>query len=389
MKNKIFLILSIMIVLLLSHSCTERIFLETVNGFVRSDDDRNYFLKFEDYPSTEFVLLSKDNDSLRYCLSSCEENDNNNENFVLNYLITDGDYDIFFLDNLRDTLFQTSQYLYKTSITTIDERDDLLEIVILDVEQGDSFIIITPENKDITVIDGGYGSLGTFGAWAGAGETILLDYLLQRQMNNIYTIIETHHDGDHYGGLDDVEESSEIEFSRYIDADSNDSIFVGDTLFFHSRNNNSLIDKSLSGQIFNINYPPNFADSSSENNRSIFFKLNYKNFDMLFTGDIEEDVEDYILENFAGNLELDLDSEILKIAHHGSRYSTTDEFLDLADPNVSIISAGAGNPYNHPTEEVIEKLSFNDNKIFRTDIDGTIKIFTDGKSIEFIIGVNY
>jgi len=387
MKTTIRKILTFVVFLVLIFSCTERIFLETVNGFVKSEDNSSYFLKFGDYPDVEYVFLNNiDNDSLEYCISSCEETEIINEKFVLNYLVADGEYNIFFLDDSRDTIFQTIQYLENLPLAST--RNDLLEIVILDVKQGDSFIIITPDEKDITIIDGGYGSIGTFGGWAGSGETILLNYMIDRQLNNIYTLVETHNDADHYGGLYDVVNSTEIDFERYIDANSNDSIFVGDTLYFFSDNNsnNSVTDKSINGQIFNINYPPDFADSSSENNRSIFFKLNYNNFDMLFTGDIEHDIEEYILANYVGDLEADLDSEILKVAHHGSRYSTTDDFLELANSNISIISAGEGNPYHHPTDEVIDKLNFSNNKIFRTDMDGTIRIFTDGKSIEIVTG---
>lgn len=387
MKNvmilKIFVVVSIQLILF---SCTDRIFLETLNGFVKSEDNRSYFLKFEDYPNTEYILLSKDNDSLKYCISSCDETEIINERFILNYLTEEGEYDITFLDNSGDTLFQTNQFLENISVSSISERNDLLEIVVLDVKQGDSFIIITPAEKDITIVDGGYGSIGTFGGWAGSGETILLNYLLERQLIDLYSIIETHHDGDHYGGLLDVVQSSEINYDRYIDADSNDSIDVGDSLFFFTGSNSSAIDRSINGQVFNINYPPNFSDSSSENNRSIFFKLNYLNFDMLFTGDIEESIEDYILANYEGDLESDLNSEVLKVAHHGSRYSTTDEFLELANPKISIISAGEGNPYHHPTEEVLDKLEYSNSKTFRTDIDGTIRILTNGKSIEFIMG---
>ena len=382
MKTTILKIVMFVLSLFLIFSCTDRIFLETVNGFVKSEDNSSYFIKFEDYPSLEYILFNRDSDSLEYCISSCEETVNGNEKFVLNYLVDAGEYNIFFLDDSKDTIFQTIQYLENLPLSST--RDDLLEIVVLDVKQGDSFIVITPDEKDITIIDGGYGSIGTFGGWAGSGETILLNYLIENQLDNIYTLVETHNDADHYGGLYDVVNSSEINFDRYIDANSNDSISVGDSLYFFSGFNNSVTDKSINGQIFNINYPPNFADSSSENNRSIFFKLNYNNFDMLFTGDIENDIEEYILENYAGDLETDLDSEILKVAHHGSRYSTTDDFLELANTNISIISAGEGNPYHHPTEEVIDKLNFSNNKIFRTDIDGTIRIFTDGESIEII-----
>jgi len=383
-KSKLVRFIFFILFLLILFSCTDRIFLEQENGFVKNENNQSYFLKFDEFPTLEYVLISKNNNSLRYCISSCKETENNNEKFTLNFLTESDNYDIFFLDNLQDTIFQTNQYLEALDNSA---RNDLLEIVALDVKQGDSFIIITPDNKDITVIDGGYGSIGTFGSWAGSGETILLNYLIERQINNIYTLVETHNDADHYGGLYDVVSSTEIDFDRYIDASSNDSIFVGDSLFFVSENSiSSNIDKSINGQIFNIDYPHNFPDSSSVNNRSIFFKLNYNNFDMLLTGDVEHDIEEYILANHTGNLEADLNSEILKVAHHGSRYSTTDEFLELANSNVSIISVGEGNPYHHPTSEVIDKLNYSNNKIFRTDIDGTIRIFTDGKSIEFVIG---
>jgi len=117
-----------------------------------------------------------------------------------------------------------------------------------------------------------------------------------------------------------------------------------------------------------------------ENNSSIVFKLNYKKFDMLFTGDIGKEREEYILNNLMN--ENILSSEILKVGHHGSRYSSTDKFLDKVSPNISIISTGRDNPYNHPHEDTLERIDNYSSLILRTDLLESIKIFTNGNSIQ-------
>ena len=112
------------------------------------------------------------------------------------------------------------------------------------------------------------------------------------------------------------------------------------------------------------------------NDDSIVLKLTYKNISFLFTGDITQNVEKELLQS-------NISSTVLKVAHHGSKYSNSANFLRKVNPKYAIISCGVNNEYYHPHNVVLEKLEKLNTKIYRTDIDGTIVALTDGTNIEF------
>ena len=133
-----------------------------------------------------------------------------------------------------------------------------------------------------------------------------------------------------------------------------------------------------------------FGDSSLEilapvedyedyNNYSIVCKFTYGNSSFLFTGDIEKLAERDIVESGA-----DLSSDVIKIAHHGSKTSSLKIFLQAANPEYAVISVGAPNDYGHPSEETLEILKLLGIKIYRTDRHGDIVFFTDGNTIEIV-----
>lgn len=122
---------------------------------------------------------------------------------------------------------------------------------------------------------------------------------------------------------------------------------------------------------------PNNSDLIMENvlnNNSILCKLHYKNFSMLFTGDIEELAERRILQEYKN-----LNSTILKVAHHGSKTSSTQEFVEAVNPKIALIGVGENNKFGHPNNEVIERLKKLNTKIYRTDKMGEISIVIDNK----------
>jgi len=114
------------------------------------------------------------------------------------------------------------------------------------------------------------------------------------------------------------------------------------------------------------------------NNNSIVCKLNYKNFSCLFTGDIEEIAEKQILQVHKNNLNI-LNSTLLKVPHHGSKTSSTQEFIDKIKPKIALIGVGKNNKFGHPNDEVIERLKICGIKIFRTDQLGEIDLFIDSQ----------
>lgn len=126
-------------------------------------------------------------------------------------------------------------------------------------------------------------------------------------------------------------------------------------------------------------YPFSELKFDDLNNNSVVAKLVYKNFSMLFTGDIEKEAEDKILERYSKNV---LKSTVLKIPHHGSKTSLTQEFIDLVSPKIALIGVGKNNNFGHPNEEILERLNNSKVKVFRTDKCGEIEIRTNGKSIK-------
>ena len=129
---------------------------------------------------------------------------------------------------------------------------------------------------------------------------------------------------------------------------------------------------------FDILWPNNSSliQENILNNNSIVCKLNYKNFSILFTGDIEEIAEKQILSDYKNNLQI-LNSTILKVAHHGSKTSSTKEFLEAVKPRITLIGVGENNKFGHPNDEIIDRLESFNTKIYRTDKMGQITITVD------------
>lgn len=112
------------------------------------------------------------------------------------------------------------------------------------------------------------------------------------------------------------------------------------------------------------------------NNNSIVAKLEYKKFSMLFTGDIEKIAEEKLLKNIDNNL---LKADILKVAHHGSKTSSIQEFVKKVQPKIALIGVGENNKFKHPDFEVLNRLQQIGTKIYRTDVNGEISIKVNRK----------
>lgn len=137
------------------------------------------------------------------------------------------------------------------------------------------------------------------------------------------------------------------------------------------------IEKNL---FFNILWPcsQNVVNKNILNNNSMVCKLVYNKFSMLFTGDIEEEAENEILSKYNANK---LKSTILKVAHHGSKTSSMQNFLNAVKPQYAVIGVGKNNKFGHPADITINNLKQNNISIYRTDQKGEITIKTDGKNV--------
>lgn len=124
----------------------------------------------------------------------------------------------------------------------------------------------------------------------------------------------------------------------------------------------------------------NEIQENSLNNNSLICKLIYNDFSILFTGDVEEIAEREIISKYQNNLSI-LESDILKVAHHGSKTSSIIEFLEIVKPKIALIGVGESNKFGHPSDIVIDRLNLMDVEICRTDENGEVNVYVarDGK----------
>lgn len=237
-----------------------------------------------------------------------------------------------------------------------------LRIYFIDVGQGDSCLIITPRNKKI-LIDGGEGD-----------NNVLLSYLLDRRIKNIDYIMISHFDSDHCIGLIEVIQKLNVKnvlISKQVyfcDEYRNIAGIINSKKInvIHVKQGDVLnIDKEVKLDIF---YPPKYFEYDDLNNNSIVAKLRYNKFSVLFTGDIEKS-EENILNKYTDS---ELKSDVIKVAHHGSKTSSSEEFIKVVKPKIALIGVGMNNKFGHPNQEIIERLENINCKIYRTDEMGEI-----------------
>jgi len=254
---------------------------------------------------------------------------------------------------------------------------DNLKVNFINVGEGDCILIEAP-NKINILIDGG----GTPQSDFDVGSKIVVPYLRRKGINEINLLILTHPHLDHLEGLLPILKEFKVDmvldsglicdilaYKEFI------SIIQKKGIPYHKAKagDNFIFSNNLEIFLLNPLYDSDFYDESDFNNASIVVKLFYKNADFLFTGDIEEDAEKKLLvwQNI-------LQSDVLKVGHHGSSTSTNLEFLDKVDPIIAVITVGK-NHFGHPSQKVIERLEDKNIQIYRTDEDGTIIIRTNGQ----------
>lgn len=239
----------------------------------------------------------------------------------------------------------------------------------INVGQGD-YIFIDTQEKDV-LIDGGPKSAGT----------AVVQYLFRLNITHIDVIIATHPHEDHIGGLITV--MQQFDSYGYSIQTVYDSGFNWSTTTYQEyialakKYNFTLAERGQRIQLDSISWmtilhpaqPPPFNDP---NNNSIVVKLQVNTVSFLFTGDAEKEAEQSIL-----NAQVDIKSTILKIGHHGSETSTTIDFLRVVNPKVAVISVGKNN-WGHPNPETLNRLATQGVDVYRTDIDGTVIITTNG-----------
>lgn len=251
--------------------------------------------------------------------------------------------------------------------STLKESSNNLDVYFLDVGQADS--ILLSNNGHYMLIDAGNNEDGPK----------LVNYFKNLGITKFDYVIATHAHEDHIGGMDDIIKNFDIGTFYMPDLITTTKTFE-DVL-------DALSEKQIAFETPTIDQEFSFSDTKittlyvnneakNLNDSSIVLRLKHGTNTFLFTGDASTKVEKQLLNK-------NIASDVLKVGHHGSRYSTSKEFLNKVNPQYAIISVGINNTYKHPHDETLKKL--NDKKIiiYRTDQEGTIVAESNGDIIQF------
>ena len=263
-----------------------------------------------------------------------------------------------------------------------------LEMSVLDVGQGDSLFIVSPHGGTL-LIDGG----GAFGGFAGQGnrgidpgEEAVSPYLWSRGFQKLDVVALTHAHQDHLGGLTAILENFRVgklwvgrEVSSPALAKIEQLAKDRKIPIEHETRPNTFTWDSVEVKFFWPEISSAGPSAVAKNDDSLVLKLQYENDAVFLPGDAEKEAERRML---AENGSDELQADVLKISHHGSKNSTTPEFLAAVRPRLAIISVGEDNPYGHPNAELLQRLANANVRVLRTDRDGAVHIVMSGKSVD-------
>jgi beta-lactamase superfamily II metal-dependent hydrolase len=249
-----------------------------------------------------------------------------------------------------------------------------LTVAFIDVGQGDATLIRDGNGFDI-LVDGGR---------KGASE-YLLDYMREVGVDDLEVVLATHADSDHIGGLIAVIEADDIPvesvyyngypgitqtWTEFSDAVSSSGLTLNQAQY-----PNTFTWGGITAQVVN---PISGMIDPEQNDASVVLFVDYAQISVLLPADIDSSIE-----NQLSNRVISLQADILKVAHHGSKHSTSQTFLQEVQPREAIISVGM-NSYGHPAPETLSRLMDIETDIWRTDIVGTILLTSDGESYEML-----
>lgn len=245
-----------------------------------------------------------------------------------------------------------------------------LKVHYIDVNQGDSILI--QQDGHNMLIDAG----------TNATETAVVSYLKHQGVTKLDYVIGAHPHEDHIGGLEKVIDTFQVDKVFMPEINHNTQTFKSVATSIKNKGLKITTPKvgdsySLGSAKCQILAPVN-ASYDNLNNYSIVTKLKFGNNSFIFMGDAESLSEGEILQK-----QLDISSDVLKVGHHGSRTSTTQNFLDKINPKYAVISCGKGNKYGHPMQETLNKLKDKGIKVYRTDECSNVIAISDGNNITF------
>lgn len=258
-----------------------------------------------------------------------------------------------------------------------------LEMTAIDVGQGDSILVVFPDGRRMLVDGGG---IPAFGGHARAqldiGEDVVAPYLWERSIRSVDVVAVSHAHDDHIGGLAALAgdfHPKEI-WTGVIPENP-----LWDAVRAKAVENHTKITALQAPACFSYGgaeiqvlapmaeYVP---ENTPKNNDSLVMRIRYGQRSFLLTGDVERPIEQWMLTNNEVAT-----TDVLKVAHHGSKTSSTEEFLGAVSPLFAVISVGDGNSYGHPNRDVLNRLAQHGAVVRRTDTDGLVTIRTDGRRL--------
>jgi competence protein ComEC len=249
---------------------------------------------------------------------------------------------------------------------------ECLTVSFLDVGQGDSILIQTPDGFEM-LVDGG------------PNATVLRELSKERSFfdREIDVVVTTHPDLDHIGGLVDVLKRYKVKTILRTENENDKS--AAEAFAGAAQKENAEEILADAGQVIQLGasttiqiFSPTGDERQWESNTSsIVLRVVYGDTSFMLTGDAPQEIENYLVETYGAQL----DSDVLKLGHHGSKTSTSDAWLDTVTPQYAVVSAGLDNKYGHPHQDVMQRVFKRNIQTSHTGTDGTVTFQSDGQTV--------
>lgn len=257
-------------------------------------------------------------------------------------------------------------------------REHLLKLTILDVGMGDAIFLQTPAKGNILIDTGNKTRHRNY------GEVVVMPYLISEKIDHIDLMVLTHPHADHIGGAAHI--INEIPVENILMPKCNYDSGLYHKLIDLIRKKEIALNYADTAIVFDgfpsvkldLLFPVSDYYSNNVNNYSVVLRCDYKEFSCLLTGDAEKEVEKWLVEIN----EKDLNVDVLKVGHHGSKTASSESFIKIVNPQYAAVSVGTPNKFGLPSAIVMNRLEQYAQEYFRTDEDGAIMFLTDGKTLE-------